>query len=141
MTPEDLQELIGVADARRQQAEAEMARICRREAELRHLLQDMADQLTAGMAYRSESMPSMQGLGAHQTWIDVTRRRRAAINRDLALVMADKLECRAVLRRHLGRRDALQDLQDQTQRARQRKNEARTLEKVLSTYMGERSAM
>lgn len=135
MTPEDLRELIAISDARKQRAEADLAKISQREAHLRRQLQDMADQLQAGVLHAAQGASSMHALGAYQAWVDSNRRRRAAINMDLALVLAEKEECAVRLRRQLGEHDALDILHGEAKRARNRDRDARNQDRILATYM------
>jgi hypothetical protein len=135
MTPEELAELRAVADARKSRAEAELAQVCRKEAQLRGLLRDIAAQFEAGMQHAAAGPSSMQGLGAYLAWVDFARRRQAALNRDLSLVLAEKSERTAALRRHLGRREALDTLRRDALRARAKAQEARENERMLERYL------
>lgn len=135
MNGQDLTELIAVAEARKQQAEARLARICREEAQLRGLLQDMSAQFRQGMTRSVETVAGMHATGAHQAWVDFSRRRRAAINRDLARITAEKLDCSDALRRELGRRDALAALEKEARVKARRRAAARDQEKVLAAYL------
>jgi len=135
MTSEELHELAVLADAHTRQAEARLAAVCQHETQLRQLLEDMADQLEAGMRYAADSPARMRELGAHQAWVDATRRKRASVTSDLALVMANKIECTRALRKQMGQRDAFLSLQQDAEKERRRARAARSHDQIMAGYL------
>ena len=99
------------------------------------LLADMAEQFQQGLTQPTEALTSMHGLGAHQAWVDFARRKRADITRDLALVMAEKLESEAVLRHAFGQCEALKALHLEACHEQRKKQEARAQENMLARHM------
>jgi len=135
MKAQEIAALCEVAEARRRKIEAELAALKQREAQMRALLDEMAGQIRDGIRHHSAEMDSMKSLGAHQAWADFARRRRAALNRDLANLIADRLECEDRLRRQIGETDAFDALLTEARQARKKTRAAQAQDEMLRLHM------
>ena len=116
MTPQDLETLARISDAKYRRSRAALDPLLAEEARLRGELARLAGQERA--ARGTADMSLMRPCGADVAWfawIDRTRRR---LNTDLARVLAQKEPAMARMRREFGRSLVAEALRDEAAEAR-----------------------
>ena len=98
-------------------AQARMAELLAREADLRRNLMQLTESRSAQAQAPRESNEAALVAGADIRWHNWVDQRRALINTELAQVLALQESCRAVLTRAFGRDQVAQSLLRQTLKA------------------------
>lgn len=134
MTPFELEQLLHVARARHEVAQAQLRPVVEEEQRIRKLLSDLAQDEKIGRLslIRDSAFRSVRGDEAWNLWVG---RNRRALNMQLASVLVRKEAVFKAAQETFGRADALESLVRNARLQKERIRQRKSMDQILDHHL------